>query len=698
VKQMIYAALGAAFVLSAPASAQTAEAPEPPERPGTLQLEHYWDWETAGSPQLSPNGQTLVYTRQRVDAASDSMRSELWIMDADGDRHRYLTDGGGVAWSPAGDRIAFLRGVDGAPQIFTRFMDAEGAESQITDSANRIKNFQWSPDGGRIAFQAETPLKPAIEITVPGARAGADLTDAPMVTDRLNYRVDRQGLKTGFDHFFIVPADGGTARQLTQGDWDARATFSGVPGGGWDFTPDGRAIIFDGDLTPEVTEPSGVSGINRLDLATGGITTLYEDGGNWGGPVVSPDGRRIVFQGNPDSPVNYPAQSLMVMDADGSNASVLLADMPENAGNPTWADNGRTLYYAMSFEGETQLRTVNLRGDERILTEGMHRFSFSSLSDDGVAAGVFSSPDNTGNVAVVRRGDVTVLTDLNADILDGVELGRTEEIWYDSYDGTRVQGWIVYPPDFDPTRTYPLILSIHGGPHSMYGVNFNFRFQQWAADDYVVLYTNPRGSTGYTPEFANAIDNAYPGRADYEDLMSGVDAVIERGFVDEDNMFVTGCSGGGVLTTWIVTQTDRFAAAAALCPVTNWISFTGQADISTWSFERFRPHYWEDPDLWLRHSPIMHAHQVTTPTLLMTGAQDLRTPLAQAEEFYANLRRRGVPSVLISMVGEYHGTTSIPSNMLRTQLYLDSWFKQHGTFADEDARDESAEEEPAQEN
>lgn len=688
-KSILITALAGVVCAVSPAIAQS-ERPEPPERPTTVQLEHYWNWETAGSPQISPDGDTIIYTRRRVDAASDSLKSELWIMEADGERHRFLTDGGSVQWSPGGERIAFVRSVEGKPQVFTRFMDASGAESQITRSEARISGFQWSPDGERIAFMAQTPMDPAIEIEIPGAPAGAELTDAPMVTDRLNYRIDRQGLKEGYDHLFVVPSDGGTARQLTAGDWDARATFSGIPGGAWDWDPDGGSLIFDGDLTPEVTDASGISGIHRVNVSTGEITTLFDDGGNWAGPVVSPDGDRIAFSGNPASPVNYPAQAIMIIDADGSDVQVLLGDLPESPANMIWADNGRSLYYGMNFQGETQLRSLDLRGRERTLTEGVHRFSFSSMSEDGVAAGVLSSPTNTGNVAVARRGELSLLTDLNGDILDGVELGRTEEIWYESNDGTRVQGWVVYPPDFDPNRKYPMILSIHGGPHAMYGVNFNYQFQQWAADDYIVLYTNPRGSTGYSPEFANAIDNAYPGRADYEDLMSGVDALVARGYVDEANMFATGCSGGGVLTTWIVTQTDRFAAAAALCPVTNWISFTGQADISSWSFERFRPHYWEDPDLWLRHSPIMHAHQVTTPTLLMTGAQDLRTPLAQAEEFYANLRRRGVPSVLISMVGEYHGTTSIPSNMMRTQLYLDSWFKEHGTFADGEEDEDSA--------
>ncbi len=671
---------GLAFALAAatPAAAQA------PERPDTLQLEHYMDWETAGAPQISPDGDTIIYTRRRVDALADRIESQLWIMDANGERHRFLTEGGGARWAPDGSRIAFLRDTGAGTQIFTRWMDAEGAESQITHTQRRIKNFDWSPGAEAIAFLAEIPMDPAIEISLPSRPEGATWTENPMVTDRVNYRIDRQGLKTGFDHLFVVPADGGTERQLTGGEWDARATFSGIPGGSWDWTPDGAAIVFDGDMEPDNTKPSYVSGIHRVEVATGELTTLLDNGGNWSNPVVSPNGRLIAFVGHEPDPANHPGDDLMLMDIDGSNVRVIRDELPDSPGGLDWAENSRSLFYSMNFEGETQLYSLNLNGNETALTEGMHRFSLASMSDDGAAAGTISSPTDTGNVALyTRRGGLRVLTDLNADILEGVTLGRVEELWYESFDGERIQGWIVYPPDFDPSQRYPLVLDIHGGPHAMYGVNFSFAFQKWASAGYVVLFTNPRGSTGYSTEFANAIDNQYPGPVDYGDLMAGVDTVLERGFIDEDNLFVTGCSGGGVLTTWIVTQTDRFAAAAALCPVTNWISFTGQADISAWSFERFRPNYWEEPSRWLEHSPIMHAHRVTTPTLLMTGAKDLRTPLAQAEEFYANLVRRGVPSVLISMVGEYHGTSSIPSNLMRTHLYLDAWFKEHGTFDDE---------------
>jgi dipeptidyl aminopeptidase/acylaminoacyl peptidase len=239
-----------------------------------------------------------------------------------------------------------------------------------------------------------------------------------------------------------------------------------------------------------------------------------------------------------------------------------------------------------------------------------------------------------------------------------------------------VQGWIVKPPDFDNTKKYPLILYIHGGPHAMYGVGFNYSFQNLAADGYVVLYTNPRGSTGYGSAFGDAIDDAYPG-VDFDDLMAAVDEVVGRGYVDTSRLYVTGVSGGGVLSAWCTSHTQRFAAAAVRAPVIDWISFAGTTDITAWGYFRYHGRFWDDPSKWLAHSPLMHVAKVKTPTLLMTGELDLRTPIGQTEEYYQALRAVGVPTAMIRFSGEYHGTQSLPSNFMRTQLYLMSWFDRY---------------------
>ena len=269
----------------------------------------------------------------------------------------------------------------------------------------------------------------------------------------------------------------------------------------------------------------------------------------------------------------------------------------------------------------------------------------------------------------------TTLVDVNEDVLGRIGLGEVEEIRYTSVGDLEIQGWVIKPPDFDPSQKYPLILAIHGGPHGMYNVGFNYAWQYHAAKGYVVLYTNPRGSSGYGSAFGNAIKRAYPGQ-DYDDLMNGVDQVIAQGYIDENNMYVYGCSGGGVLTSWIVGHTDRFAAASANCPVTNWLSFVGTTDGATWYYN-FDKLPWEDPSEHLRRSPLMYVGNVTTPTMLMTGVKDLRTPISQTEEFYQALKLRKVPTAMVRFNEEFHGTSSKPSNYVRTQLYLHHWFKKH---------------------
>ena len=302
----------------------------------------------------------------------------------------------------------------------------------------------------------------------------------------------------------------------------------------------------------------------------------------------------------------------------------------------------------------------------------------SSVSDDGTAVGTLataSSPRDVVTLDLAGAEEPQLLTVLNADLLHGIELAGYEEIWYDSYDGTEVQGWIVTPPGFDPAGEYPLMLVIHGGPHAMYDVGFSYERQSYAANGYVVLFTNPRGSTGYGTDFGNAVDNAYPGKFDYEDLMSGVDVVVDRGYIDTSRMYIEGCSGGGILTLWSIAHTDRFAAAASRCPVTNWIAVAGLTDMTARVFSQFDVPFWEDPSDWIQQSPLFHVGRVNTPTLLMTGVRDARTPIGEAEQYYASLKFRGVPTRLIRMNDEWHGTDRVrPSNFIRTRLYIMSWW------------------------
>jgi dipeptidyl aminopeptidase/acylaminoacyl peptidase len=264
--------------------------------------------------------------------------------------------------------------------------------------------------------------------------------------------------------------------------------------------------------------------------------------------------------------------------------------------------------------------------------------------------------------------------DVNADVLDGIKLGEVEELWFKAPDGLDVQGWLIKPAEFDPAKKYPLVLWIHGGPWSMYSVAFNWAWQNFAAQGYAVLYLNPRGSTGYGQDFVNGIQYSYPGR-DHDDLMAGVDAALAKGFIDPQNLFVCGGSGGGVLTAWIVGHTDRFRAAVSMRPVIDWMSFCGTTDGADW-YKQFKSYPWEDPLEYAVRSPLYYVAKVRTPTMVMTGEADLRTPMGQSEEYYRALKMLKKETLLVRMPEEYHGWRR-PSHQLLQQLYLQAWFEKY---------------------
>jgi dipeptidyl aminopeptidase/acylaminoacyl peptidase len=536
---------------------------------------------------------------------------------------------------------------------------------------NSPGNVQWSPDGQHIAFTMSVDSDNPWPISLPGRPEGAKWTEAPKVVDRLQYRRDRRGyIDEGYSHLFVVPADGGTARQLTDGDWNHNSAA---------WTPDGEEILFTSLRVEDAEHEWRQSDIYSVAVASGEITQLTDRSGPDGSPVPSPDGRLIAYTGNDLTTDTYITRKLYVMDRDGSNVRMISEGFDRQGSGMIWADDGSGLYMTVSSEGTRNVHFASVDGGVTQVTEGNHLLSVSSIGS-GTAVGTLSdyhSPGDLISFSLSNPGEITQLTELNSDVLAGVQLGEVEEIRYKSVEDFDIQGWIIKPPDFDPSKKYPLILAIHGGPHGMYNVGFNFGWQNHAANGYVVLYTNPRGSSGYGSAFGNAIKNAYPGK-DYDDLMNGVDEVIARGYVDTDNMFVYGCSGGGVLTSWVVGHTDRFRAASANCPVTNWLSFVGTTDGATW-YKNFEHFPWEDPSEHLRRSPLMYVGNVTTPTMLMTGEMDLRTPMGQTEEFYQALRVQKIPAAMVRFKDEWHGTSSIPSNFLRTQLYLRSWFERWQT-------------------
>jgi dipeptidyl aminopeptidase/acylaminoacyl peptidase len=667
-----------------------------------LTVDHYLDWERVADAQISPDGKRIVYTRQYVDRKTDKWMPAIWMIEDDGRdassrRQRFLVDGSSGRFSPDGTRLAYLADAPsgGGMQVFVLDLRAAGPATQVTRVEETPANLRWSPDGRWLSFTMLVPRTPAWKIDMPAAPKGATWTDPPRVIETTHYRADRQGfVKEASLHLFLVPAEGGSARALTEGPWNVGARTAGIPDSvGYDWTPDSRTIVFDASKT-DGDKGYRESEIYAVDVATGAERRLTEKRGPWTDPVVSPDGHTVAFTGD-EAPreVTYHATDLFVVGLDGRGMKRVPGTPDRDLRDLHWAPDGSGVFASIEDHGRRNVLLVPLQGSGvRAVTRGQQMLTLDSVSKDGIAVGVRSAPLEPDDIARYalqavdasahpideRSGEPTrvdVLTHVNGDVLDGMRLGQVEEIEAHTQAGP-VQGWIVKPPDFDKTKKYPLILYIHGGPHAMYGVGFNYSFQNLAANGYVVLYTNPRGSTGYGSAFGNAIDDAYPG-VDFDDLMASVDEVVGRGYIDTSREYVTGVSGGGVLSAWCTSHTQRFAAAAVRAPVIDWISFAGTTDITSWGYFRYRGRFWDDPSKWLSHSPLMHVAKVKTPTLLMTGELDLRTPIGQTEEYYQALRALGVPTAMIRFSGEYHGTQSLPSNFMRTQLYLMSWFDRY---------------------
>ena len=643
------AVLAIALVLAAPsfASAQA-------DGIRTISLEMYLDLESASDPQISPDGSQVVYTRGWVDKMNDRRESSVWIMNADGSRARFLVDGSGPIWSPDGTRIAYTsEGEPEGSQIFVRWMDDEGASSQITRLQKAPGGIRWAPDGNTLSFTMTMDGEEAWSVSPPGRPEGSNWTEPPKVVTRADYRQDRVGfVDEGWRHIFVVPAEGGTARQLTDGYWNHST-------GEW--TPDGAELVFSSLRTEDSELSWRQSEVYAVNVANGTIRQLTTRNGQDSGPIPSPTGDLIAYRGADFHTDTYRNSGVYVMNMDGSNPRLISGDFDRSINGMQWAHDGSGLYLTVSAEGDRNIHFVSTGGGVTALSSGNHMFALSSFTADGRAVGTLTSPQLPSDIVSFSLSDPnrrTQLTHVNDDVFAGVTFGDVEEIKYESVDGFEIEGWIVKPPDFDPSRKYPMMLSIHGGPHGMYNVGFNFAWQEHAANGYVVLYTNPRGSSGYGSAFGNSIKNAYPGK-DYDDLMNGVDLVIDRGYIDDENMFVYGCSGGGVLTSWVVGHTDRFAAASANCPVINWLSFVGTTDGIGW-YRNFENLPWDDPSEHLRRSPLMYVGNVTTPTMLMTGVNDLRTPMPQTEEYFAALKVMGVETAMVRFNNEWHGTSSTP--------------------------------------
>ena len=679
-KQVFLSAL-AALALAAVTPQVRAQAPA-----SKLSAMDEFNIQTPADPQISPDGKKIVYVRRFADPMTDHRYANLWIINADGTDHRALTTGNrsdsSPRWSPDGARLAFLSDADGKSQVYVRWMD-NGLVARITNVEQGADSLSWSPDGKTIAFGSFVPGRGPQLAELPAPPAGAKWADPATAYDRTVYRFNGPGyLKPGYEQIFVVSADGGAPRQVTSGDFPNGGSYFGPNPVSW--TPDGKFLIVSVNRHAESEHIFRDDEVYEFSVADGSVRALTNRKGPDSSPAVSPNGKWIAYTGFDDRLQGHQTTHLYLMNRDGSGSHVVADKLDRDAQNPQWAADSTGVYFQYNDQGDTKIGYVSAAdGSFKKLadhvaggTSASGGGSFS-VSRTGVAAFTQGTPDNPGDIAVLSGGAVRAITSINRELFTQKKPGTVEEFWFDSSkDGRKIQGWLIKPPDFDPAKKYPLILEIHGGPFANYGDRFDFEKQVWAAMGYVVVYVNPRGSTSYGEEFANLIHHAYPGD-DFHDLNSGVDAVIAKGYIDTTHLYVTGGSGGGVLSCWVIEHTTRFRAASILYPVINWYSFVLTSDIP-WTGQYWFPGWpWEHTDQYMQRSLTNLVTKVQTPSLVMTGEEDFRTPISEAEQFYEALKLLNVDAVLVRVPGEPHGISRRPSHHITKMLYIAGWFEKH---------------------
>lgn len=636
--------------------------------------------EWADNPQIAPEGKTIVYQRRGMDIMKDRRTSQLWIMNSDGTNHQKLTpltsDEYNAKWSPDGDKIIFTSASEHGSEVYIYWTNTQKV-AKISQLENSPGNLTWSRDGKWIAFTMFVDGSELSLVSPPKKPKGAKWADTPKITTRLKHERDGSGkMKPGYTHIYLLSADGGVARQITEGNFNH--------GGKLAWSADNKSIVFSSNRKKDWEYDFRNSELYEVNILSKKITQLTDRNGPDYGPTISKDGKTIAYLGYDDKVQAYQINHIYLMDMQTKAISKIALKLDRNVSNLQWAAKGKGIYFNYDDKGNTKIGHTTSTG------------KFSTIADNVGGTGV-ARPYGGGKYSISKKGDVVYpmttpyypaevgisknnkskkLTTLNDDLLPYRELGKVEEIWYKStYDDRDIQGWIVYPPHFKSDSLYPLLVENHGGPIANYGDRFSPEMQLLAAAGYVVFYPNPRGSTSYGEEFGNLLYNNYPGQ-DYNDVMDGIDAVIAKGVIAKNELYVTGGSAGGIMTAWMIGKSDRFKSAAVIKPVMNWISKTLVADnYFYYANSRYPGQPWENLETYWKFSPISLVGNINTPTMVMVGSKDLRTPLSEAKQLYHALKIRKVETALVEVPGSYHFIAKRPSQLITKIDHILAWFE-----------------------
>jgi dipeptidyl aminopeptidase/acylaminoacyl peptidase len=646
-------------------------------------------------PQISPDGRQVVFVRVVVNEKTDDYDTSIWLVPADGSAApRPLSAGTRDTtprWAPDGRRLAFVRAASGLPpQIFVLPL-AGGEAVPVTEMPRGASGPMWSPDGRRIAFSStarseDFDKKPA-----------SALTSDVRVILAVHYRSNGGGWDDPDrpPHLWVTDVTNATgiagAKALTTGKYSET---------GQAWSNDGTRIYF---TSTRIDEPEYVLSTNELfsvPAAGGAIAKVAGINGTIGSVRPSPDGRTLAFVGTPNGAPqrSYDQPDLFVANADGSGAPRNLTtqyDFDINGGvggdqaaprggrsaGPIWSADGRSIVVVSGERGDANLIRVDATsGAVTPVSRGRQAVqSYAAAADGHTFAAMVSTATSVGDVFTLDAaspGAPRQITHLNDALFADLDVPQPEAVSWTSFDGKRIEGWLLHPPGFDRTKKYPFILQIHGGPHSAYGNVLTHEFDVMAGHGYVVFYANPRGSSNYGQDFGNVIQYHYPGD-DYKDLMAGVDDVLKRGYIDPAKLGVTGGSGGGLLTDWTITQTTRFAAAVSQRDIADWYGFWFTADFSQFTPSWFRRAPWEDPQDYAARSPITHVGNVKTPLMLILGDEDLRTPPADGGEMmFRALKYLRVPTVMVRFPGETHelSRSGKPRHRIERVQHIVGWF------------------------
>ena len=636
--------------------------------------------EYVSNPKISPDGKKVLYVRNFKDIMTDKNHSNIWIIDFDGKNNTPLTTGNkndfDPTWSNSGDKFTYKSNSDDTVQLYL-YVLGQKSNQKLTNLQNSVSSVDWSEDDKYLVFTSFVEKSSVSLIKMPEKPKGAKWNDPASEIDGIKYRSDGRGyLNQGFSQVFILPTEGGTPRQITFLNNNASSPK-------WLAK---NKIIFSANLHKDSDLEPRNSEIYSVNIISEKITPLTSRLGPDYSPVVSPDKKEIAYLGFDEKYLGYQQSNLYIMSNNGKEIRNISENFNRNITNINWSADGKGLYFQYDDKGMTKLAYMSISGKLKNIVDQLGGMTLGrpysggtySISKNNRYAYTLGNVYSPSDLAVGYNTSFKRLTALNKDLFDHKELGNVEEVWFkSSFDERQIQGWLVKPPNFDPSKKYPLILEIHGGPFSNYGFRFSAEIQLFASKGYMVLYTNPRGSTSYGKEFANLIHHNYPNQ-DYDDLMSGVDHIIKRSYIDEENLFVTGGSGGGVLTAWIIGKTTRFKAAVVAKPVINWYSFVLYADnINVYYKYWFPGAPWDNMEHYMERSPISYVANVKTPTMLLTGEQDFRTPIAESEQFYAGLKLNKVESMLVRIPGASHGIAARPSNLITKVNAITAWFEKY---------------------